>query len=370
MDFDKQLKDIFYNPQTGFQGVKNLYLKAKDYGLKVTQKQVEDWLNEQKPHQLHKKQPPLRAYFPIKSGYQDHIWQIDLMYAPDPASNSNTNYLLCCLDIFTRFAWVKPLKEKKDDAVLKAMTDIFKESGRQPKIIESDNGSEFISNIWTNEMTERGIEMSYAEVGNHNRQGIVERFNQTMRALIEKFRNSFKPKRKKYIDVLQELVYNYNHTVHSSTDSKPAEPHTDSILNNLAKREEKAQNQLKAFQLGDRVRYLVNRSLFQKGAVAKWSDETYLIKKIGDKRYKLSNDQFYRYYEILKVPDKVGERDDHVLPKEVVEQEEKETKEYDLNRKIKKEKLNIYDPSRSGPAEQIFNAPVQGRLRQRKVEGL
>ena len=34
------------------------------------------------------------------------------------SKNKNVKYLLCVIDVFTKYAWVKPLKDKKDETVL------------------------------------------------------------------------------------------------------------------------------------------------------------------------------------------------------------------------------------------------------------
>ena len=50
------------------------------------------------------------------------------------------------LDVFSKYGWIKALKDKKTERVSKAFGEIFKTSKRKPKMIWSDKGSEFISN--------------------------------------------------------------------------------------------------------------------------------------------------------------------------------------------------------------------------------
>ena len=38
------------------------------------------------------------------------------------SSNKNVKYLLCATDVFTKYAWVKPLKDKKGKTVLNALS--------------------------------------------------------------------------------------------------------------------------------------------------------------------------------------------------------------------------------------------------------
>ena len=59
------------------------------------------------------------------------------------SKNKNVEYVLCVIDIFTRYAWVKPLKDKKDKTVINAFIEIVNESNRKPNKIWTDQGREF-----------------------------------------------------------------------------------------------------------------------------------------------------------------------------------------------------------------------------------
>ena len=48
------------------------------------------------------------------------------------SKNLDVEYLLCMIDVFTKYAWVKPLVDKKDEKVLNAFTKIVNESNRKP----------------------------------------------------------------------------------------------------------------------------------------------------------------------------------------------------------------------------------------------
>ena len=48
------------------------------------------------------------------------------------SKNKNVKYLLCVIDVFTKYAWVKPFKDKKGKAILNAFTEIVNKSNRKP----------------------------------------------------------------------------------------------------------------------------------------------------------------------------------------------------------------------------------------------
>ena len=61
--------------------------------------------------------------------------------------NKNARYLLCIIDVFTKYAWVKPLKVKKVKTVLKVFIEIANESNRKPNKLWFDQGREFYNKL-------------------------------------------------------------------------------------------------------------------------------------------------------------------------------------------------------------------------------
>lgn len=134
------LKSIYYDSKhpAGFSSVKKL---AKASGFSYNR--VKKWMKAQATYTLHKqarKTYPTRHY---KVHDIDEQWQTDLC---DMASisryNSGHNFILTVIDIFSRYAWARPLKTKHGKGVAKAFRSIFRE-GRIPKRIQSDQGKEF-----------------------------------------------------------------------------------------------------------------------------------------------------------------------------------------------------------------------------------
>ena len=60
--------------------------------------------------------------------------------------NKGFRFLLCVIDIFSKYAWVVPLKDKKGISIVNAFQKILKESDRKPNKIWVDKGSEFYNN--------------------------------------------------------------------------------------------------------------------------------------------------------------------------------------------------------------------------------
>ena len=61
--------------------------------------------------------------------FKDNIWAAELPEMESLFSkNKNAKYLSCVIDVFTKYAWVTPLKDKKDKTVLNVFIEIFNES--------------------------------------------------------------------------------------------------------------------------------------------------------------------------------------------------------------------------------------------------
>ena len=111
----KELDKIYYNvgEPGSYGGVKRLLDTAKAKGLKVTEKTIKKYLTGQASYSLHK---PARKHFtrnPTVVGGIDQQWQADLADMQAIAKDNNgVHYILTVIDIFSKFAWAIPVKNK------------------------------------------------------------------------------------------------------------------------------------------------------------------------------------------------------------------------------------------------------------------
>ena len=78
---------------------------------------------------------------------KDNIWGTDLAHMHSISKfNKGFRFLLCVIDIFSKYAWVVPLKDKKAITITDAFQKILDYSNRKQKKIWVDKGSEFYSN--------------------------------------------------------------------------------------------------------------------------------------------------------------------------------------------------------------------------------
>ena len=83
------------------------------------------------------------------------------------------------IDIFSKYGWIKPLKDKKTESVSKAFNEIFKKIKRKPTMLWTDKGSEFISKHFKEFLKKEKITLYHTE--NEEKSSVVERWNRTMK---------------------------------------------------------------------------------------------------------------------------------------------------------------------------------------------
>src|ERR1700755_1427738 len=129
--------------------------------------------------------------------------------------NKNINYILTIIDIFSKYVWAIPIKQKTGNDISKAFEYIFKE--RIPRKIHTDKGIEFI-NKPTQELFKKH-KIHWFATENEKKAQVVERFNRTLKSKMWKYFTQNKTK--KWIDILPDLVKNYNRSDHRSIKMTP-----------------------------------------------------------------------------------------------------------------------------------------------------
>ena len=107
--------------------------------------------NIQLADELHK--PIIRKFKKRKvySSFRDNIWGADLADMQLISKfNKGFRFLLCVIDIFSKHAWVIPLKDKKGVSIVNGFQKIINASKRKPNKTWVDKGSEFYNNSLKN----------------------------------------------------------------------------------------------------------------------------------------------------------------------------------------------------------------------------
>ena len=146
---NKALKIAMDPRVNGYQrGLASMVYKIFDERTKVSgiNNKVNLLVNSQLAEELHK---PIIKNFKrnkVYSSFKDHIWGVDLAdMALISKFNKGMNYLLCVIDLFSRYSWVITLKNKKGESIVEGFKKIIN-SNRKPNKIWVDHGSYFYNN--------------------------------------------------------------------------------------------------------------------------------------------------------------------------------------------------------------------------------
>ena len=133
------------------------------------------------------------------------------------------NYVI---DIYSKYDWVIPLKNKKGNTITNAFQKILDKSNRKPNKIWVDKGSEFYNRQMKSWLEKNGIEMYSTH--HQGKSVVAERFIRTLKNEIYKYMNSIS--KNVYIDQLDDTVNKYNNTYHSTIKMKPIDVKSNTYI--------------------------------------------------------------------------------------------------------------------------------------------
>jgi transposase InsO family protein/uncharacterized protein YktA (UPF0223 family) len=218
---------------------------------------------------------PVLKNFPRRQVYtygKDDTWAADLADVSNKSNfNNKTTFLLTIVDIFSRYAWVFPLKNKGKASILKA----FKTIGHYPKNLWTDHGGEFFNNDLKPFLAEHNVNLYYTH--SDNKSVYVERFNRTLKEKLYKYMTL--KNTKKYIDYLPIAVNEYNNRKHTTTRQTPE----DVYINNKTPYHKITASKVRKikFSVGDFVRITKSKGIFAKGYEAGCSRELFKIRTVN-----------------------------------------------------------------------------------------
>ena len=269
------LKKFYLDPKFpgSYSGAYKFYQEVKNIHPKVTLKKVNEFLKSQDAYTLHKRtrKPKFRRTLVFKPR---DLWQIDLLdmqkYSKE---NDGYRYICVIIDCFSRYVWVKPLKNKTGKATVKALALLL--MNERPKLIQADQGTEFFNRDVKRMLEAFGPKLYHTYTD--KKAAIVERVQRTLRGRLGRLftkRGNFK-----WIDKIDDIVTAYNNTHHSSIKMKPVDVDEEHIANIFFNSLPNLKKTIK-FSNGDRVRILIKKNQFAKEFEKSWSEEIFKIKRI------------------------------------------------------------------------------------------
>ena len=188
--------------------------------------------------------------------------------------NKGIKYLLCVRDLYRKYAFVIPLKDKKGISIVNAFDKIIKQSERKPNKIWVDQGSEYYNNNFKKWSSGNNIIM-YSTY-NEGKSVVAERFIRILRNKL--YKHMTVTGKNVYYDVLDDVVSKYNNTKHSTINMKTIDVGNNNKRVYIDEHNEKRSR----FKVGDRVRISKFKNIFAKGYTRNWSREIFIVNKIND----------------------------------------------------------------------------------------
>ena len=210
----------------------------------------------------------------VYSQFKDNIWGVDLADMQSLIrKNKGIKYLLCTIDLYSKYAFVIPIKDKKGISIVNAFNKIIKQSERKPNKIWVDQGVEFYNNVFKKWLSDNDIIM-YSTY-NEGKSVVAERFIRTLKNKL--YKHMTVTGKNVYYDVLDDVVNKYNNTKHSTIKMKPID-----VKNNKRVYIDEHNEKDSKFKVGDRVRISKFKNIFAKGYTPNWSKEIFIVDKIND----------------------------------------------------------------------------------------
>ena len=209
----KEIDNVPFNEKPwGTFTIKQLINTKQKLGLGIENNKI---LSDE----LHK---PKRKNYPrrkIMVNHIDEIFAANLVEMQKFAKlNKGYRYLLTYIDIFSKYSWVIPLKDKKGINVKNALQKIFKQ--RKCEFLWTDRGKEFYNKQVQDLLNENNIKL-YSTNNSQIKSSVVERFNRTFKNMM--YKKFTENNNTIFYNIIDDLVNEYNNKYHSTMKISPIE---------------------------------------------------------------------------------------------------------------------------------------------------
>ncbi|XP_071129909.1 uncharacterized protein [Mytilus edulis] len=296
----KYLEKLYYNLSNAgaYSGPTKLHQIIKSRGIHdIGIYTIRKWLQNQDNYSLQKPTSKSFKKARVIVNKIDEQFDMDLMDVNSISkSNKDIKFLLVLIDIFSRFLWIEPLKNKTGKEVVAGLKRIF-HKGRKCRKLRSDKGTEFVNHIVKSYLKKENIYF-FTTQNSQTKANYCERVIKTIKNKM--YRIFTKNRNHRYVDILEDIVKNYNKTPHKS-------------LNNIAPQDVNKNNEtdlwaymyLKPrkttgvtpykFKINDMMRITHGNMIFKRSYDEQFTREIFKV----NKRFRMQNIPQYRIIDLL-----------------------------------------------------------------------
>ncbi|GFX71141.1 hypothetical protein TNCV_3649061 [Trichonephila clavipes] len=145
------------------------------------------------------------------------VWSVDCIGPLEPSSRRGHKYIICAVDICTRWAEAVPVRNIKAKTTCEVLMRIFTQTGF-PRIICTDQGTNFTAELTEAFKDALGIAPRFATPGHPESMGAVERWNRTLKEMLNK---NIQENGNNWDSHLPYLMFAYREVPHSTTGVSP-----------------------------------------------------------------------------------------------------------------------------------------------------
>lgn len=300
---EKILTAVYNDPETGLVGRDKFWARIYEYYAGIKKSDVAKFLKNNETHQLHQIPKKEKSVKSIVISKPRKYLQCDLIDVSKVRNfNEDFTFIFTCVDLFSKYAWAVPLKDKTPGECTRAIETILSEMpfGEVPSVVQSDSGNEFRGEFDAY-LEDHDIKHLTSKAYSPTSQGAVESFNKTLKLMIQRF-NTNESDTKFYVDVLPLLLKNYNNAKHSTTGIAPMKLHKLRVDEGASEEDQKLHKQafdkikgqaeehstgakFTKLKIGSYVRVLRTRhenyedkpGVMQKKTIKQWSEEYYKV---------------------------------------------------------------------------------------------
>ena len=169
MNDNQKIIDLEYRLNY-FPGLTSLIKIVQKSNPQISKQEIVYFFEKDITTQLTKKQPKIKPIGHITALSLNEGWQMDIFdLSRYHLFNKHYRYLLACVDVFSRKAYVQPMLNKDDESVKKALITIFKDT--KPESILSDHDSSFLSKTVQAYLSSLKIPLNVNALSDHHPQG-------------------------------------------------------------------------------------------------------------------------------------------------------------------------------------------------------
>jgi hypothetical protein len=275
-----KLHDIYFNLRK--PGGYGSYSTLRRYVSKsIKDIDIKNFLKAQECYTLHRDRKRKFQRDIVFTTNVDDLWMGDLMDMRNLKQwNRGTCYVLLLIDVFSKFVWLRPLKNKSSECVTQAFKDILTTCERKPISLQVDKGLEFCNVQLRNLLNDRAINMFSTE-NSDIKASVAERAIRTIKTKL--WRYFTHNNTKQYIDVLQQLAANYNATYHTTLKCAPIDVSENNVLDIWRRTYSNKISDTRVIpklKIHDHVRISREKDAFTKGFERKWSQEIFIVSRV------------------------------------------------------------------------------------------